>query len=108
MLAVTVVGATLCVVFLLIPLYSALLARSTARAAADAAALAAADVAIGIAAGSPCPVAATVAHAHRASITKCVVDGVMVTVRVSIVAGGVPVTATATAGPPNRGAHMGN
>ncbi len=99
-LAVAVVGAILSMVLLLVPLYSVLGTRSLAMGAADAAALAAADVAIGIVPGIPCEAAASVARVNHAMVTGCQVDGVIVTVRVSVAILGLPVSATATAGPP--------
>lgn len=100
-LGVALVGVVVSTVALLLPLYSAVNATSRARAAADAAALAAADVAIGIVAGTPCVMAASVAAANGAVVTECQADGVIVTVRVSVAILGFPVSATATAGPPD-------
>lgn len=99
-LGIGVVSAILVVLFLAVPLYSVLVARSRATSAADAAALAAADVAVGIEPGIPCSTAASVAKANRAVVTECQADGVIVTVRVSIAILGFAVAATATAGPP--------
>jgi secretion/DNA translocation related TadE-like protein len=99
-LAVGVMAAVIGIVLLLVPLYTALLVRSRLTGAADAAALAAADVAIGIAPGVPCRVAASVAGANGATMADCRADGVIVTVRVSVVVLGFPVSASATAGPP--------
>lgn len=89
-------------VLLLAPVYNLLSARSRATASADAAALAAADAAIGRTPGFPCDLAGLVAGANGVAVTDCQVDGVIVTVRVSIDILGFPVTATATAGPPAR------
>jgi len=83
-----------------LPAYGALAARQAVAGAADAAALAAADVAVGILPGSPCEAAAAVAGANRAALTSCAADGLIVTVTVSRTLLGIPVTATATAGPP--------
>ena len=99
-LAVGLIAAILGAVLLLVPLYCALVVRSRLTGAADAAALAAADVAIGIAPGVPCRVAASVARANGATMAGCRADGVIVTVRVSVVVLGFPVSASATAGPP--------
>jgi secretion/DNA translocation related TadE-like protein len=78
----------------------ALVERSRAAGAADAAALAGADVAGGLTAGVVCDVAGRVAQANRATLLACRADGPVVTVRVSSSLGLVPVTASATAGPP--------
>lgn len=100
-LAVALVGAVLSMVVLLVPLYSVVGATSRVAAAADAAALAGADAAIGIVAGFPCAMAASVADANGVVVTECQADGVIVTVRVSVAVLGFPVSATATAGPPD-------
>lgn len=68
--------------------------------AADAAALAAADAASGAVAGEPCAVAARVAAANRAVLDACATDGLVATVRTSGSALGVPLVASARAGPP--------
>ncbi len=83
------------------PLYVVLTAKQAAAGAADAAALAAATVAAGIAPGVPCAVAASLAAANGASLTRCELDGAIVTVRVGIRILGFDVPATATAGPPD-------
>jgi secretion/DNA translocation related TadE-like protein len=83
-----------------LPLYSALAVKQSVAAAADAAALAAADVAVGRAPGYPCEVAAYVAAANGASVTACDLDGLVATIMVQRTLLGVPVVATATAGPP--------
>lgn len=69
-------------------------------AAADAGALAAADTALGIHPGVPCLVAAEVAGAHAVTLTACRVDGVVATVTASASFAGIPIEATARAGPP--------
>jgi secretion/DNA translocation related TadE-like protein len=99
-LAVAVMAATLGIVSLLVPLYGVLFAKQQAAGAADAAALAAADVAVGIVAGQPCSAAASLATANGASLARCEVDGVIVTVTVSVPAFGFEVIGAATAGPP--------
>ncbi|MCU1403444.1 MAG: hypothetical protein JWM70_1768 [Microbacteriaceae bacterium] len=99
-LAVAVMATMLGTVSLLVPLYGVLVAKQQAAGAADAAALAAADVAVGIVAGQPCSVAASLATANGASLGRCQVDGVIVTVTVRVPAFGFEVGAAATAGPP--------
>ena len=83
-----------------LPLYGALATRHSVMAAADASALAAADAAVGIAAGFPCELAAQVASANGAAVVSCRIDGLVATVVVDRPILGIPVTATATAGPP--------
>ncbi|MFZ2964470.1 MAG: Rv3654c family TadE-like protein, partial [Rhodoglobus sp.] len=83
-----------------LPVYGALATRQSVVAAADASALAAADVAVGIAAGFPCEAASRVAVVNGASVVSCRLDGLVATVTVSRWILGIPVTATATAGPP--------
>jgi secretion/DNA translocation related TadE-like protein len=102
-LAISLIATILACSALVAPLCAALVARATVTGAADAAALAAADVAIGIAPGSPCSTAASVAEANRTQMRECRTDGVIVTVRVSAAIFGLPVSATATAGPAAAG-----
>jgi secretion/DNA translocation related TadE-like protein len=83
-----------------LPLYGALATRQSVVAAADAAALAAADVAVGIAPGFPCESAARAAAANGAAVLACRTDGLVATVTAGRSILGIPVTATATAGPP--------
>lgn len=100
--AVGMIGALTALTALTVPLYSALALKQSVSAAADAAALAAADVAVGRAPGFPCEVATRVAAANGASVTACSVDGLIATVTVERTLLGVPVAATATAGPPGE------
>lgn len=99
-LAIALLSATLVLTLACVPLYSALIERQRVAGAADAAALAAADVAVGREPGIPCVVAERVAAANRATLQRCVVDGLIVTVRVASSVGIMAVTADATAGPP--------
>ncbi|MEY2848359.1 MAG: hypothetical protein RI885_1024 [Actinomycetota bacterium] len=99
-LALSVTAVLLAAVILIAPLAAVLTAQSRARAAADASALAAADVAVGLRSGSPCPAAREAAVAGGATLSACVVDGVVVTVRVAVPAARWDVVAVATAGPP--------
>ncbi len=98
-LAISLIAAILACVTLVVPLCAALVVRVSVAGAADAAALAAADVAIGIVPGNPCAMAASVTTANRAELRECLADGVIVTVRVSAMIFGFPVSSTATAGP---------
>lgn len=104
MLAVAIMALTLGILLALAPLYSALIERNRLAGAADAAALAAADVAVGREPGMPCAAADRVALANDTRVTACVVDGVIVTVRVTSNRTThrlpLPLDATATAGPP--------
>jgi secretion/DNA translocation related TadE-like protein len=102
-LAIAIIGAILACISLVFPLCTVLVARASVTGAADAAALAAADVAIGILPGIPCAVASSVAEANDANLQECLADGVIVTVRVSTVIFGFPVTSSATAGPASTG-----
>ncbi|GAA3657251.1 Rv3654c family TadE-like protein [Microbacterium marinilacus] len=67
---------------------------------ADAAALAAADTVSGAIAGDPCARASEVAAAQRATLAGCSLDGLIATVSVASTFVGLPVRATARAGPP--------
>ena len=99
-LGLAVAGCVLAAVAVMFPLYTGLSQRRALEGAADAASLAGADVASGIAAGSPCEVAGTVAGSDDAAMTSCVVNGLVVTVRVEREYLGVQLTDSATAGPP--------
>ena len=98
---VAIVATIFAITAMIIPLGAALTVRQQAAGAADAAALAAADVAVGLRAGSPCSAASSTAAANGAVVSACVVDGAVVTVSVQIRSGVLPVTAAATAGPPD-------
>ncbi|WP_423918608.1 Rv3654c family TadE-like protein [Frigoribacterium sp. 2-23] len=74
--------------------------RSRVSGAADAAALAAADAVAGLTVGGPCETATTVAAANEVVVMGCSIEGMTVTVRVVSRVGAVPVSASATAGPP--------
>lgn len=103
-LAVAIIATMLSVIIALTPLFLSLIERNRLTGAADAAALAAADIAVGREPGVPCEKAREVAAANDAHVTTCIVDGVIVTVRVASrhPSTGVPfhLDATATAGPP--------
>jgi secretion/DNA translocation related TadE-like protein len=93
-------GAVATLTALALPLYIGLAERHSIASAADAAALAAANVASGLFVGYPCAKAATVAAANTTEITRCEIDGLIVTVGVTGAVLGIPVTVVATAGPP--------
>jgi len=100
LLTIAIGGAIAVLIALALPLYIGLSARHAIAAAADASALAAANVASGLFAGHPCEQASRVASSNGAELSQCDVDGLVVTVGVSGVILGIPVTVAATAGPP--------
>lgn len=100
LLAIAVGGSIAALTALALPLYMGLAARQAVAAAADASALAAADTASGRVPGYPCANAERVAAANGASIDACTIDGLIVTVTAARTIVGIPVAATATAGPP--------
>lgn len=110
-LAIAIIAAILGVCAVLLPLATAVVVRHRAAAAADAAALAGADAASGWRAGAPCEAAARLAAQNGATLSRCEVEGVVVTVEVVITAGlGGPtagehplasIRQSATAGPAN-------
>jgi secretion/DNA translocation related TadE-like protein len=104
-LALGILGGVGAALTLLVPLYTGLGIRESVSDAADASALAAADVATGLASGSPCTVAAETAEANRARVTRCSVDGLVVTVTTSADFLGLSLRSTATAGPPVAGTN---
>lgn len=101
-MAVAVVAGAVVTLAALAPLSLVLQAKVATAGAADAAALAAADAAVGIVPGPPCERAGGVAAANKTALRACQVDGVIVTVRVAVMAAGFDVGATATAGPAPR------
>jgi secretion/DNA translocation related TadE-like protein len=78
----------------------ALSARQRVIGAADLAALAAADAASGAISGLPCEVAAGVLSGNGSALASCRADGLVVTVDASGSFAGIPIRASATAGPP--------
>jgi secretion/DNA translocation related TadE-like protein len=106
-LGVAIIATMLCLVALALPLYAVFVVKQSVAGAADAAALAAADVRVGIEPGEPCAVAATVASANGADLVGCTVDGLVVTVTARRTVAGFAVGVSATAGPPDIGAHTG-
>ncbi len=83
-----------------ITLAAALAARQRVLGAADLAALAAADAASGIVPGSSCELAARVADAAGARLTRCVLDGLVARVTLSDRFAGIPIEVRSAAGPP--------
>ncbi len=101
-MALAVVGLLVGATVALAPVIAVFESAGKARAAADAAALAAADTAIGITSGVPCVEARRVAAANEATLSACVIDGVIATVEVRAGAGVAAAAAAATAGPPRH------
>jgi secretion/DNA translocation related TadE-like protein len=99
-LALALIGATALAMLAVLALGAALVLRQRVIGAADAAALAAADGASGAVGGEPCGLAARVAGANGATVTRCDLDGLVATVTVSARAGPLPFSARSTAGPP--------
>lgn len=99
-LALTMILAILSVSLALVAVGAATGVRQRVIAAADSAALAAADTALGATPGSPCANAERVAIAHGASLGRCDVDGLVVTVETRATFAGFPVHARSRAGPP--------
>ena len=99
-LALAVVAVTVTVTLAAVGVTGAWGARQKAAVAADATALAAADAAVGRTAAEPCGLAETVARANGATVSECVLAGVIVTVEVSVPYHGWEASASARAGPP--------
>ena len=106
-LGLSIVGAVIALLLVLLPLAESIEVRQRLGSAADAAALAAADVESGAIPGTPCREAGRVARAVGTVLERCEVDGSVATVRVGGGVGGgilgLAATATATAGPPGVG-----
>lgn len=99
-LAVAVIGATLLVTSVLVPLLALLAMTQAVQGAADAAALAAADTASGAVPGYPCEAANTAAMLNGASVASCTLDDLIATVAVERHVAGFRLSAQARAGPP--------
>jgi secretion/DNA translocation related TadE-like protein len=105
LLGVAIIGALAAIVLMTLPLYMGLSARESVARAADASALAGADVAAGISPGVPCAVARSVAAANRVALADCDVDGLIVTVTTAASVLGLPLAASASAGPPGAASN---
>lgn len=99
-LAVGAIGCAAALAVGLAAVGTAAVQSQRAAGAADAAALAAADAASGAVAGIPCDLAAHVARAGGADLSRCVLDGRVATVTVRVPFGVLAATASARAGPP--------
>ena len=99
-IGVGIAAALLCCVAVFAPVVSASVMRHRGATVADAAALAAASAAAGLVMGDPCERAAQVASAGGVSLALCDVDGLVVTVAVSVPILGAELSVYATAGPP--------
>jgi secretion/DNA translocation related TadE-like protein len=105
---ISVVGITAVAVTVTLALAAACGAAVQAQklaGTADAASLAAADTASGAVEGVPCEAAAQVAEAGGATLTDCVLDGLVATVAVGTAYGGIPFDAHSRAGPPETTAR---
>lgn len=99
-LAVALIGATMTVTVLVVPLLAVLALGQSVQNAADAAALAAADTASGAVSGVPCTAADAAAGLNGASVVSCAVDGLIASVTVARSALGFDFSSSARAGPP--------
>jgi secretion/DNA translocation related TadE-like protein len=100
LLALSIAAVLAAVLVSCVPLSYGLTVRAGVAGAADVSALAAADVAAGILSGEPCAVAQRVAASNGCVLAHCGVDGSVVSVSTSRTFLGVPLVASATAGPP--------
>ena len=98
-LAIALVMAVVVIGLAGVTLAAALSARQRVIGAADLAALAAADAASGAIAGAPCEVAAAVVRGNGARLTNCEAQGLVLSVTASGSFAGIPITASARAGP---------
>ena len=99
-LVLAVVAVTVLLCGLLVPLYTAIAAKRVVAAGADAAALAAADALSGAVPGFPCEVADRAASAVGTVLERCGTEADTAVVTVSLPILGMPVEASARAGPP--------
>ncbi|WJL96219.1 helicase [Microbacterium sp. ET2] len=99
-LAVGVVGMTAALAVGLVAVGGAAVQAQRVAGVADAAALAAADAASGVLAGAPCERAAQMAATIGGELTRCELDDLVATVSVEGRVLGLPVSASARAGPP--------
>jgi secretion/DNA translocation related TadE-like protein len=102
-LAVGLLGATMAATVAVVPILVVLAVNAEVQGAADAAALAAADTASGALPGVPCEAASRTADVNGASVTECAVDGLIASITVSRVVGGLTIDARSRAGPPPAG-----
>jgi len=99
-LAVAVLAGIVLLTAIALPAVGMFRALRQVQAAADAAALAAADTLSGRVAGYPCDNASRLAALDGADVSSCRTDALIATVAVSARYLGVPLTASARAGPP--------
>jgi len=99
-LALALIGATLTVTFLGVPLLALLAVGQSVQNAADAAALAAADTASGAIPGYPCAAAAEAARLNGAVVEACALDGLIASVTVTRTVAVFALRSSARAGPP--------
>lgn len=106
-LGVGVLALVAALVLAALPLGRILAARQTLIGAADAAALAAADIASGRMPGVPCEAAAAIAGRLDVALEECVLEGDVARVVVAAEVGGLPLRASARAGPPPTAPVLG-
>ncbi|AZC14559.1 MULTISPECIES: Rv3654c family TadE-like protein [unclassified Microbacterium] len=99
-IAVGVVGVTAALAVGLLAVGGAAVQAQRVAGAADAAALAAADAASGVLSGVPCERAEQLAATIGAELVRCELDDLIATVTVEGRVLGLPVSASARAGPP--------
>lgn len=99
-LALGIVGATVALTALILPVTAAFAASQRAANAADAAALAAADALSGAVPGVPCRLAEQTAARNGAGLTSCEADGPVASVTVVVSSFPIELRADARAGPP--------
>lgn len=99
-LALAIATAALLLAMLIVGAGTAAIAQARAASAADAAALAAADALSGFVDGSACGIAQAVATASGAQLSRCLIDGLDVSVTATIPVGPLRASVTARAGPP--------
>ncbi|MEP6482775.1 MAG: Rv3654c family TadE-like protein [Rhodoglobus sp.] len=98
-LAIALVSAAIIFGLAGVSLAGGLTVRQRVIGAAELAALGAADAASGAIGGAPCEVAAAVARGNGARLARCESDGLVVSVTAAGTFAGIPITATARAGP---------
>lgn len=99
-LALAIVGATVALSALVVPVTAVFAASQRAANAADAAALAAADALSGAVPGVPCELAGSIAARNGAALASCEAGGPVASVTVMVSSFSVELRADARAGPP--------
>jgi secretion/DNA translocation related TadE-like protein len=99
-LAVGIIGATVALAGMVVPITASFAASQRAAGAADAAALAAADALSGAVPGVPCELAGRTAARNGAVLASCELGGPVASVTVTVSSFAVELGAAARAGPP--------